>query len=179
MATPASSVSPILVFTCMVPSLVLVKRGTLAQVNEPSNRKTLGSYCRLPFSWSNAAMYTPLPQRGHYRTHTLQQSASYSITSSARSKNDSGIVSPTASAARRLTISSNLVGACIGRSAGFAAASSRPRSSARCRRLGAPSGHARSPGAASSASGPLTPRCSRSEQSDERIQQEGEDRAGH
>jgi hypothetical protein len=60
---------------------------------------------------------------------------------------------------------------------GHAAASSRPRSGARCRRLGAPPGHARSPGAGSCASGPLTPRCSRSEQSDERIQQEGEDRA--
>jgi hypothetical protein len=37
---------------------------------------------------------------------------------------------------------------------GHAAASSRPRSGARCRRLGAPPGHARSPGAAWSVSGP-------------------------
>jgi hypothetical protein len=41
---------------------------------------------------------------------------------------------------------------------GHAAASSRPRSGARCRRLGAPPGHARSPGAASSASVAVTKR---------------------
>src|SRR5262249_38038396 len=43
----------------------------------------------------------------------------HSITSSARSNNDSGIVIPMALATRTLTISSNLVGACIGSSAGF------------------------------------------------------------
>ena len=40
----------------------------------------------------------------------------YSITSSARTKNDSGIFSPSALAVLRLMISSNFVGACTGRS---------------------------------------------------------------
>jgi His Kinase A (phospho-acceptor) domain len=44
----------------------------------------------------------------------------HSITSSARSRNDSEIVRPMALAVLRLTTSSNLVGRSIGRSAGFA-----------------------------------------------------------
>jgi hypothetical protein len=44
----------------------------------------------------------------------------YSITASARSRNDDGIVSPMARAALRLTTSSNFTGCSIGRSAGFA-----------------------------------------------------------
>ena len=43
----------------------------------------------------------------------------HSITSSARSRNDSGIVSPIALAALRLTTSSNLVGCITGKLAGF------------------------------------------------------------
>jgi hypothetical protein len=44
----------------------------------------------------------------------------HSITSSARTKNDSGIASPIALAVRRLMISSNIVGCSIGKSPGFA-----------------------------------------------------------
>jgi hypothetical protein len=43
----------------------------------------------------------------------------YSITSSARSKKDSGIVKPSALAVVRLMTRSNLVGCCTGKSAGF------------------------------------------------------------
>jgi hypothetical protein len=43
----------------------------------------------------------------------------YSITSSARNRNDSGIVRPIASAAFRLMTSLKYVGACTGRSPGF------------------------------------------------------------
>jgi hypothetical protein len=46
--------------------------------------------------------------------------ASYSITSSARTRNESGIVSPIALAAARLTTSLKVAGACTGRSAGEA-----------------------------------------------------------
>ena len=44
----------------------------------------------------------------------------YSITSSARTRNDSGIVSPSAFAVLRLITSSNLVGCSTGKSAGLA-----------------------------------------------------------
>src|SRR6516165_12243543 len=44
------------------------------------------------------------------RTHALQQNGFYSITSSARSRNDSEILSPIALAALRFTTNSNLVG---------------------------------------------------------------------
>ena len=44
----------------------------------------------------------------------------HSITSSARTRNDSGILSPSAFALLRLTISSNLIGCSTGRSAGLA-----------------------------------------------------------
>jgi hypothetical protein len=43
----------------------------------------------------------------------------YSITSSARSRNDSGMARPSALAVWRLTTRSNLTGACTGKSAGF------------------------------------------------------------
>src|SRR5262249_24991597 len=46
--------------------------------------------------------------------------ALHSITSSARSRNDWGIVSASAFAVLRLITNSNLVGSCTGRSAGFA-----------------------------------------------------------
>jgi hypothetical protein len=51
---------------------------------------------------------------------------SYSITSSARSKNDSGIVRLIAFAALRLMTSSNLVGMTTGRSVGFSPLRMRP-----------------------------------------------------
>jgi hypothetical protein len=51
---------------------------------------------------------------------TAVNSLSYSITSSARSRNDSGTRSPIAFAVAKLMISSNLVGCSTGRSAGFA-----------------------------------------------------------
>src|SRR5262249_59166118 len=44
----------------------------------------------------------------------------YSITSSARPSNDGGIERPSVFAVLRLTVSANLVGACAGKSAGFA-----------------------------------------------------------
>src|SRR5262249_9021146 len=44
----------------------------------------------------------------------------YSITSSARRSNDGGIERPSVFAVLRLTVSANLVGACAGKSAGFA-----------------------------------------------------------
>jgi hypothetical protein len=44
----------------------------------------------------------------------------HSITSSARTRNDSGIVRPSAFAVLRLITNSNFVGCCTGRSAGFA-----------------------------------------------------------
>jgi hypothetical protein len=50
----------------------------------------------------------------------------YSITSSARRRNDSGIVSPSAFAVLRLTTNSNLVGCTTGRSAGFSPLRIRP-----------------------------------------------------
>jgi hypothetical protein len=45
---------------------------------------------------------------------------SYSITSSARSRNEAGSVNPISFAVLRLTINSYFVGSCTGRSAGFA-----------------------------------------------------------
>jgi hypothetical protein len=55
------------------------------------------------------------PQGGYWRT-----ASAYSITSSACSSTDCGIVSPIALAVFMLTTSSNLVGCSTGRSAGFA-----------------------------------------------------------
>jgi hypothetical protein len=57
--------------------------------------------------------------KGQNRTHALQQRASYSIASSARTRNDSGILRPRALAVVRLMMKSNLVGCSTGRSAGF------------------------------------------------------------
>jgi hypothetical protein len=53
-------------------------------------------------------------------THASQQEASHSITSSARSRNESESFSPMAFAVLRLTNISNLVGCSTGRSPGFA-----------------------------------------------------------
>src|SRR5262249_21796121 len=61
---------------------------------------------------SPAGAVTPETAPLHLRAH--------SITSSARSKNDSGIVSPSALAVVRLMTRSNLVGCSIGMSPGFA-----------------------------------------------------------
>ena len=47
--------------------------------------------------------------KGHFETHAPQQTASYSITSSARSSNDGGTVRPSALAVLRLITSPNLV----------------------------------------------------------------------
>jgi hypothetical protein len=48
--------------------------------------------------------------KGHFETHAPQQTASYSITSSARSSNDGSTVRPSALAVLRFITSSNLVG---------------------------------------------------------------------
>ena len=65
----------------------------------------------------NAPLATVGPKKG-----LMQRSKQHrhSITSSARNRNVSGIVRPSAFAVVRLTISSNLVGCSTGRSAGFA-----------------------------------------------------------
>jgi hypothetical protein len=52
-------------------------------------------------------------------THALQQARLYSITSSARASTEVGTSRPSAFAVLRLIVSSYLVGACTGRSAGF------------------------------------------------------------
>ena len=49
----------------------------------------------------------------------VQQLEAYSITSSARASNVGGTMMPSTFAVRRLMTSSNLIGACTGRSAGF------------------------------------------------------------
>src|SRR5262249_19434913 len=64
---------------------------------------------------------TQMPQGGHPPHH--------SITSSARSKNESGIVRPSALAVVRLTTKSNLVGRSTGMSPGFAPRRTRPNRS--------------------------------------------------
>ena len=53
---------------------------------------------------------TGIRKPSHEETHAQQQLLLYSITQSARSRNDSGIVRPGALAALRLMTSSNLVG---------------------------------------------------------------------
>ena len=52
-------------------------------------------------------------------THAAQQPEPYSITSSARTRNDSGIVTPIASAILSLIAISSFVGSSTGISAGF------------------------------------------------------------
>src|SRR5215467_12891018 len=54
------------------------------------------------------------------RTYAPQQTATYSITSSARASSDGGTSRPSDLAVFWLITSSYLVGACTGRSAGFA-----------------------------------------------------------
>jgi hypothetical protein len=61
-------------------------------------------------------------EKGHFQTHTSQQSKPYSITSSALASTDAGGSRPSDLAVFRLTTSSYLVGVCTGRSAGFAPA---------------------------------------------------------
>src|SRR6516162_5423350 len=60
------------------------------------------------------------PYRGRAAEQRYERAALHSITSSARSRNDSGIVSPSAWAVVRLMTRSNLVGCSIGISLGFA-----------------------------------------------------------
>src|SRR5262249_55439374 len=81
-------------------------------------------------SWRPAAEiadHRPRRERPKKRRHgrrgaqqRYELAASHSITSSARARNVSGMVSPIAFAVLRLTNSSNLVGCSTGRSAGFA-----------------------------------------------------------
>jgi hypothetical protein len=63
---------------------------------------------------------------GHNQTHALQQRAPYSITSSARARKDSGMVSPSALAVLRLITSSTFVSSWTGRWAGFSPLRMRP-----------------------------------------------------
>src|SRR5258707_2875407 len=80
---------------------------------EPSGSLQQGSdhISRPPFldlSWRNGSFILNLPLASHH-----------SITSSARSRNDSGIVRPSAFAVLRLTLRSNLTGCSTGSSAGL------------------------------------------------------------
>src|ERR1041385_3976610 len=59
-----------------------------------------------------------MSQRCQNRTQASQQLDDYSSTSSARASTVGGIASPSARAVLRLTASSNLFGACTGKSAG-------------------------------------------------------------
>jgi hypothetical protein len=68
-----------------------------------------------------AASTAGIRKPSQVRTHALAAKCSfYSITSSARSRIDCGIVSSSSRAALRLTTSSNFVGCSIGKSAGLA-----------------------------------------------------------
>src|SRR6266436_58770 len=60
------------------------------------------------------------PRGSRAAEHRDEPASVHSITSSARTKNDSGIASPIALAVRRLMISCNIVGCSIGKSPGFA-----------------------------------------------------------
>jgi hypothetical protein len=63
---------------------------------------------------------------GHFRTNCTAAKIHHSITSSARTRSDSGTVSPSALAVLRFTASSNLAGRSIGRSAGLVPPKIRP-----------------------------------------------------
>jgi hypothetical protein len=63
---------------------------------------------------------------GQLQSYAVQQKRAYSITSSARSRKDSGMVRPSALAVLRLKTSSKLVGCVTGRSAGLAPLRTRP-----------------------------------------------------
>jgi len=73
--------------------------------------------------WDSAAQCPLYPQK---RTHAPQQTAAYSITSSARASSAGGTSSPNVLAVCRLMTSSNLVGSTTGRSAGFSPLRTRP-----------------------------------------------------
>src|SRR5258707_7284485 len=77
------------------------------------------------------AILTPFfPQE---ETHAPQHLHLYSIIRSARSRNDSGMVRPSAFAVLRLIVSLNLVGNTTGRSPGFSPFRIRPTSIPACR----------------------------------------------
>jgi hypothetical protein len=61
-----------------------------------------------PVAWIEASAETD-GRESATRRHAVQQTASYSITSSARSSNDGGTVRPSALAVLRLITSPNLV----------------------------------------------------------------------
>src|SRR5262245_60283625 len=60
------------------------------------------------------------PRRRRTAEQRDELASPHSITSSASASSVGGTVRPSALAVLRLTLSSNLVGACVGRSAGFA-----------------------------------------------------------
>jgi hypothetical protein len=63
--------------------------------------------------------FVGMSQKCQQETHALQQKASYSITSSARTSKEGGTVRPSALAVLRLITNSNLVGCSTGRSEGL------------------------------------------------------------
>jgi len=81
-----------------------------------------------------------MSQRCHNRTHAPQQTARYSITSSASCKNDSRSERPRALAVLRLTTSSNLTGDCAGKLPGGSPLRTRSTYEAERRKISAPSG---------------------------------------
>jgi hypothetical protein len=83
---------------------------------ETTKKMVLRFFCRCDFSH----------RLGHNRTHAVQQTAFYSITSSARASSVVGIVMPNVLAVCRLMTSSNLVGSWTGISAGFSPLRMRP-----------------------------------------------------
>jgi hypothetical protein len=101
-------------------------RGGRKRVRLTSPITNAAPVCRRPgASPMDARGYGPTPSRGTTVLHgsfpvTLHQAArSHSITSSARSSNDSGIVKPCALAVLRLSTNSNLVGCSTGISPAF------------------------------------------------------------
>src|ERR1700731_4908683 len=78
------------------------------------------AFLHLSYSYAPPCGPALLVTQCHNQTHAVQQRACYSMTSSARRRNDSGILSPSALAVVRLRTKSNLVGCSTGISAGLA-----------------------------------------------------------
>src|SRR5262249_50825888 len=75
-------------------------------------------HCRVPPVLLTERI-TPLGRGGDCCAAVFRPASFYSITLSARASRAGGIVRPSASAVLRLMTSSNFIGACTGRSAGF------------------------------------------------------------
>jgi hypothetical protein len=89
-----------------------------------SKPQSLSTHFRYDLNFGHFAALRSLTSWANSRHMRCSKIWSYSITLSARSRNDSGMVKPSVFAVLRLTTSSNLVGCSTGISAGFT-----PRSS--------------------------------------------------